>query len=670
MAAEEDITLGIGLDLSKASESIRSFANEVNNVFSGVAGKLTSALTPKGKDGISGLRAGDALGVVGLGAALQSQLNNLWEKTPSRTANAYLSVAKAQGKNPKAYAENLVRAIQRLERFDDIPTKTEDLAKAMVGHKLDPKTGLGRYGVVQHELRNFAGLLYALNAMYPGLVPRSALEDAEQQLNFNRRVGQDYRHWRTYVLNDEERKSSLQKTLNQNRLFRALANTGLLGLAVEDPDDSFIPKAETNDQITAWASQVLNIKRKVARLGSGELSRAEQRVELKELTSSLTNLTRIGKKLGGQVEYASKQIKHNTEVFAEELRGNRGDSAGRAAFALVGGKLAKDIFAAAGGMLESYWGESITRNAYASRQAYLSRFTEGGRVAGGVAGGVLGAILGSFIPGVGPVVGASVGGTVLGELGSWYGKYGETMFKSDVVSSDSMMNRIKNKAMFGNEYSTYFAKAITDSGIANGEAAMGGLADKAMSLRARMMLGQVGEQEMLYLSMMPNYYAALMAGVTGPELMRIYQQDLAAIGDPSMKYLVGQAIGNTEAFATANSPYFSSLYGRSVNRAYASEAAVGTLAGGYVAGRLTGMEQTMDKDVAAIFESARRGNELIYQGGQTSEAYQAFQDMMNKFTNKPNNITVVVNIGEDEIKRASTSDAVYMDDLQLYTVGG
>ena len=674
--AEQDITFGVGLDLSKASDKIKDFAKEVDAIFNGVAKRVSDALTPGNGKGYSGLRAGRPLGIAGTADAAEKAFDELLKKRSASLTDAYLAVAKAQGVNPQAFAKRLFSGIRALEKYNTLPAEAEALAQDMIAHKLDPKTGQGRYGVIQHNLRGFSSVLYALNSMFPALVPKSALEDVEQEKNANLRVGSYYRHWQTYNLNQAERASGVQKTLaylyGSDRKFTRVANELGLDTDVEGGLDSgFIPEDETIANISNWTSSVRNTMASRLLLSSGNLSKAESKAEIKHLNSEVSNLVRIGKKLGGQLEYNSKQIKRQNDIFVEELRGagTGGYGISRGVWAALGGKVAKDIFGSVGGMLESYWGESVTRNVYSSRQAYLGRVTTGSKLAGNVIGGLIGAALTPF---VGPVA-MGAGYVAGGEIGSWFGKYGETKYKSDMISANSMMTRARNKSLYGSAYSTYFAQAMTDQGIANGESAMGGLADKAMSLRARMMLGQVGEQEMLYMSMMPNFFAALMEGKTGPELMRIYQQDLAGIGDPSLRYLVGQAVGNTEAFAAANSPYFSSFYAKNATAAALGEGKVAGLEAGYVFTRGNVAAQNIDKNAYEIMASARRGDETIFSskyGTYGSRTWQAAQDQAERL-----GIKTLVNIvqlpdGTEVYREEKSADEVYQQSLSSFYVGG
>lgn len=659
--ADNDITIGIGLDLSKASKNLQDFGKEIDKKFEGIATRISNALSAG-----SG-RKGVPFGIRGITDSTERELEELWKKTPARITNAYIDIAKAQGKDPKAYTKRLFGSLRALETFNSLPAKTHTLARDIINHAFDPQTLSGKYGATQADILQYVGLVNRVGYAFPGLIPEAAREEAYGLKNINLKHGNKARQLDRWLFNTEYNQNATTQIrdylLSTDKRFRAINrsyNLGLKSSGIPFSDDNLDPIIL--NKYNTMLDLMESIEESKTRIKSGGLSKAEKNVEIKGLRSDLTKLATVGKSLGKVEEKATKEIKKINDVFIEK---NKGTGLTGAVWGAIGGKIAKDLFHNAGGMLESYWGESVTRNAYASRQAYLSRVTTGAKIGGYAIGAILGGLIGG-------APGAMVGGSIGSELASWGGRYKEIKFQSDMKSSSDMMGRIRNKALWGSSYNTYFAKSLTDMGIANGESAMGGLADKSMSMRARMMLGQVGEQEMLYMSMMPNYYAALMGGVTGPELLRIYQQDLANIGDPSMKYLVGQAIGNTEAFTAANSPYFGSFYNRFSGVSGHYEKAVGALEGGFVSGRLTATRETLDRDIAEIFSSARRADNLIYQGRYASETYQAAQDQMERLTGRRgDNFTIVVNIDGEEIKRDSkTADEVYVNDLQLYTVGG
>lgn len=669
--ADQDIvfTAGINVDTSKASKNIQDFAKKVDDLFTGIASRVSEALNP------NITHNGKRVSLSGLATSKEKELDALWEKTPARIANAYLAIAKAQGKDPARYAKAFLNSVKSLESFAPLPTRTQMLAQNIMSHVFDPQTASGKYGALQADIRRYIGLVNRVSYAFPGLIPESGREEAYGLANINLKHGNKARQLDRFLFNEEYNQQATDQVrdylLATSGRFKAINRRYRLGLK-----STGVPYSDELDPIVLkkyndMMDLVDSIEGRKKAITSGALDKAEKNVELKGLRSDITSLARIGKSLGKIEEKATKEIKKTNDIFIENNRGTGGTE--RGVWAALGGKVAKDIFGSAGGMLESYWGESITRNAYASRQAYLSRWTTGGKIAGSAIGGIVGALL---TPVLGPAA-MGVGYVAGGELGQLPGKYAETKYKSDIKSSSDMMGRIRNKALWGNEYNTYFAKALTDVGIANGESAMGGLADKAMSFRARMMLGQVGEQEMLYMSMVPNFYAALMAGVTGPELLNIYKRDLDAIGDPSMRYLVGQSVGNSEAFAAARSPYFNDMYGTLVGKTGLYEGAASGMQYGFYRGRVTAADDTLDRDIKEIFYSARRGDKTIYQGELENKSWQKFIDAASSLSKLGGLTGTVLNVvvqldGADIARATQTIDGpdTYVNSLQSFSIGG
>ena len=345
------------------------------------------------------------------------------------------------------------------------------------------------------------------------------------------------------------------------------------------------------------------------------------------------------------------------------------------------------LTSAATSMLESYWGESIQRNVYASQQAYYKRWEIGGKAAGTAAGGIIGAILGGLIGGpAGSMVGAGIGGGV-GSAAGLYGTYMGTKYQGDIKSSNDIMARIRAKTLYGRGYNPYFAQQITDFGIANGEAALQQMSHNAQTFRARVMLGQVGEQEWLYLSMMPNYFNALMSGVSGQELSRIYANDLKAIGDPSMRYVVGEALGGTEALAMATNPYFDKTYGKMASMASQYDARIQPLETGFVSTRAWVANENVRKNFEEIVNTAFRADPTIF-NKQHLTALRAMgidlgesdvwrekqrQEARLNFRELGKNITLVnvINVDGEEVKRETkTADQMYEENLQSFYIGG
>ena len=336
--------------------------------------------------------------------------------------------------------------------------------------------------------------------------------------------------------------------------------------------------------------------------------------------------------------------------------------------------------------LESRWGESVTRNVYDSRRAETERFKEAGKAAGGVIGAVVGGAIGSIIPIVGTTVGAAVGASIGNKLGELSGTYRKTMLESDIKSANQMSQRLMTKSLYGQAYNTFFAQQLTDAGITNGESAMGSLASRAMGMRGRMMLGQVGEEEMLYMSMMPNYYQALMNGVTGPELARIYSSDLNNIGDSSLRYVVGSSIGGQDAYTMANNPYFNRNYSSFVSAASQTERVASRYEYGYAMTRADVARRNLGKITKELTNTAMRGDKDIYSSRYGTignpEVYRAMEYADSWFHPKNgvgpglygSTYVTVVNIDGEEVARAinkgNNTNEANVGELQSFYVGG
>ena len=683
--ADKDITFygDIKIDTTSASNSIASFTKQTEDLFKKTSEKMTRTLTSGLGFDFAKHLTGYTKGLDALGAiytkhfeSLQSQIRNpgpnaseaeiAWAKLVNEGVAKNLNKLK----NSKFGAVvSLRKAMGRLAPYSGVYPGITALAKEIESGQIDSKKALGRYGYFGHDANALTGLLYRLKKVFPDVFTQDVLETSESFRDRNRISGIEARAEVRFDQKTAYRSKATQRALNYLWYKGALGSLndiydlGIAPTTTRTPPRNLIESTAINEN-EPWISAGMRADELRRSLERGGLSSSDKKAQQREYSVQMNKFIKGFEKAYPDLHETALSLK----ALRQHVLGGGFLGVSGAVWGALGAEVAKDIFGAAGGMLESYWGESIPRNAYASRQAYLSRVTAAGKVGGSVLGGVLGALIGAPL-GLSAVTGG-IGYGAGGEIGQLFGKYSETKYKADIKSSSDMMARLRNKALWGNEYNTYFAKALTDVGIANGESAMGGLADRSMSMRARMMLGQVGEQEMLYMSMMPNYYAALMAGVTGPSLLNIYKRDLDAIGDPSMKYLVGQSIGNTEAFAAANSPYFSTMYPSLSGKTATAESALTRVQSGFVSGRWDAALKTLERDVSEIFASVRRGDPTIYQGSGKNKLYQEALDQY-KFLTGEKSLTVIVNVDGEEIKRSVVSqDQLYANDLQLYTVGG
>lgn len=677
--ADIQFTGDIVINTKEAEKSIANLSKQINDVFA-QTGKMMNTALQATNFGFSGILPGYRSAIEQTEQIISKHKKKI-PKIGKKSTKEEIAIHNAALARVGMVTEE-VKQLKALEKFMRSASKYDALYSNISGLQnltsqdaIDPATGLGRYGVYQRYANRFLGILYGGNLAFPGIINQAVLERGEFYRDINRKTGSLNRSALRYV----QDKSYTESSLSRAGDYLLMTGQGglqelsdIYGLALGS-DSSSVPSrvsAKAQNILTRWAQLGLSAKEHKDIILRGGLSKSAKSAEIDIYAQYMRDFISLQKKLFPEERGIHDSLKKLLKTDLLKFRGDGAGGAGSGIWTAIAGKAARDIFHGGVSMLESYWGESITRNAYASRQAYLSRVTTAGKVGGSIIGGIIGGIVG------GPV-GAGIGYGAGGELGQLPGKYSETKYKADIKSSSDMMGRIRNKALWGNEYNTYFAKALTDVGIANGESAMGGLADKSMSFRARMMLGQVGEQEMLYMSMVPNFYAALMAGVTGPELLNIYKRDLDAIGDPSMRYLIGQSVGNSEAFAAARNPYFGDMYGTLVGKTGVYEGAASGLQYGFYRGRVTAADETLDRDIKEIFYSARRGDKTIYQGELENKSWQKFIDAASSLSKlgglTGNVLNVIVQLDGADIARATqTIDGpdTYVNSLQSFSVGG
>lgn len=196
-----------------------------------------------------------------------------------------------------------------------------------------------------------------------------------------------------------------------------------------------------------------------------------------------------------------------------------------------------------GQALPSYWGQMATRNVFSTQAAYNERLKSGGQAAGGVIGGVLGAAVGGALTGGmgGQIVGAQIGSSIGNLAGGLLGEHGKAEFESQKRTINDVQTRYKALGLYRGAYSPTFGMAVGELGQATA-GDVENMVGNSQTLAARMMFGQVGDNEMLLYSLMPNYFAAAMAGASDAELAAAYQRDLMAL-DPSLRLWVGSMVG-------------------------------------------------------------------------------------------------------------------------------
>lgn len=672
--ADIEFTSDIKLNTDEAVKSAKSCAAEIEKIFSATAQKVNKAVT-SGVYGFTNLNANYPAGISALDSIIKQHQNNLdlsdLKGVVRTNRQTSINAASAKLKNLRV----LSSLMAGLAHYDTLYPDIAGLKKAANGN-IESSTVLSKADTLQWLAGRNLSVLRKGHLIFPEIFGIGALELGELNRDTNRITSANARSDVRFRQKSRHAFSALDRAINYLwysdsglQELNSLYGLGISPAGKRRTAEKYLTESLLKET-RGWVSSGLLAEDYRQRLASGDLTAAQTKSYRERYFKSMDKLIK-----GFEKAYPDQhEIANSLRVLRNETLGAGAPSPSQGGFLGIlknigAGALVQQVlgmgFDLADTLIQTYGEEKVHRNAYYSEMASRQRFKGYSKLAGQIGGAIVGAYIGSALGGgagaaaggvaaapgaaVGGATGFAVGGWAGGQLASLYPEWYMEEFKSDQVSSKSIGNIVRNWALYGSDYNTYFANGITELGIANGEAAMGGLADRAMGMRAKMMLGQVGEQEMLYMSMMPNYYAALMAGVTGPELMRIYQRDLGNIGDPSMRYLVGNSIGNTEAFAAVNNPYFSSFYKDTIGsvRQY----------------------NDFTSFIAPHFMEARK-----YMGAETmrlqySETEDTFERGHPSFVVPP--ITVVVNVDGDEIKRDSrTSDEAFMEDLQLYTVGG
>ena len=208
-------------------------------------------------------------------------------------------------------------------------------------------------------------------------------------------------------------------------------------------------------------------------------------------------------------------------------------------------------------LFPSMWGENVTRNLVASERAFAERQKIGSNAVGSIAGSLVGGVIGGVVAGpAGALIGASIGSSTGGAIGGLYGEAKSTQLESHLKSIQQTAQVYRARSLYGGKFSPTYAAAVEETGLASA-GDMEHMASSAETLPFRMMFGQVGENEMLMYSLMPNYWAAMMNGASQAELMEAYRGDLDSL-PPMMRTAVGSMVGGGSmgAVAYAMNPYF------------------------------------------------------------------------------------------------------------------
>lgn len=167
--------------------------------------------------------------------------------------------------------------------------------------------------------------------------------------------------------------------------------------------------------------------------------------------------------------------------------------------------------------------------------------------AGLYGGGAVGALLGSLAGPIGTAIGSAIGSAI----GGWLGGTEKRIQTAQESTQEDVLERNRYKTLYGgNWFATRMAEATGYVGRGDIQAmqAFGNTLPTAMAF------GGVSDDQYLALSMLPNYWNAIMSGADERTKLEAYRKDALALG-PGMAQYFGQKVGineNVRAFATGN----------------------------------------------------------------------------------------------------------------------
>lgn len=249
--------------------------------------------------------------------------------------------------------------------------------------------------------------------------------------------------------------------------------------------------------------------------------------------------------------------------------------------------------------LPTYWHEAVTRSTFGHLSAEAKRAEIYGGGAGSAIGNVLGGIVGGLIGGIpGAMIGSSVLGSVGSTIGSLSGKFKGERLESVQRSIAQINNRYRAQGIYGGQLSVGYASAVQETGMAS-SGDVEKMVHNSATLGARMMFGQVGENDMLMYSMMPGYFAAAMAGKTGAELANAFAADLNRL-PPQLRVWAAESVGGGSLgmMAYAASPTFGYVQGNAGRLASIDTAIMRAGAGYHVQGGVRGILDRMNEEGA------------------------------------------------------------------------
>lgn len=219
------------------------------------------------------------------------------------------------------------------------------------------------------------------------------------------------------------------------------------------------------------------------------------------------------------------------------------------------------------GLARSFWQQELARNVTASNLAYLQRWQIAANVGGGLVGALggmaAGAAAGSGFMGIGAIPGAIIGGAI-GALGG--GSLAGLPAEKSIKKLEGALKTVALTTAARRDYLLYGGSSGFSLGMAMEDAGFGTAADlnnmrwTSQTLPGAMALGMVGEQDMLMLSLMPEYFAALMGGADAATLAAAYQKSVQHLPAQLRPLVATMAPGGSQGmYANAIDPQYSNM---------------------------------------------------------------------------------------------------------------
>ena len=209
---------------------------------------------------------------------------------------------------------------------------------------------------------------------------------------------------------------------------------------------------------------------------------------------------------------------------------------------------------------QSKWAQDAARNVTASNMAYYQRWESGGQIAGGAIGAIAGALIG------GPI-GAIIGATGLGGLAGLWGNYKQKELEGVLKTVATTTGARRDYLMFRGTSGFSMGQAMEDAGFGSASD-LNNMRWTSQTLPGAMALGMVGEQDMLMLSLMPEYFSALMSGADAATLAAAYQKSVQNLPVQLRPLVATMAPGGSQGmYVNAIDPQFNNFLGYSYDMA-------------------------------------------------------------------------------------------------------